>query len=265
MFEWQVVAVPFSSEPGHDMWRGPETILNHLGIEPDIWTPVPVQEATVGAWQALAQSFRDQMAPRLKTDRLWLVLSGECTVAPLPVGALQRAFGPTQVIWIDAHGDIHTPASSTSHFLGGMPLNCLMGGSLTEVREAAGAQPVQVDQVTMVGTRDLDPPEAALIQDLGIVRLNQPQAIRERIQAVGLPAYVHVDIDVLDPIVNPAASYPSPSGLSVEQLLATLDAIGSSGLMRAVTVTAYSPGLDREQQGLRAAARVVQSLLEPGH
>jgi len=262
MKDWQIVAVPFSSEPGHDMWRGPERILASMALEPWQWAPIPLDEASVEGWRRLAEAFRDEVSPDLQSDRPWLFITGECTVAPMPVGALQRVYGAVQVVWIDAHGDIHTPDSSTSHFLGGMPLNLLMGKSLESVRQAAGAQAVPIEHVTMVGTRDLDPAEERFIRDWNIEPIDDTREIRRRVEAIGLPAYVHVDIDVLDPKVNPAASYPSPRGMTLEALLTILRDLSSTGLMRAVTVAAYSPGLDVDAKGLSAASAIVRQLLE---
>ncbi len=259
--DWQIIALPFSSEPGHDMWRGPSAILKALDLKPAVWVPVPIDEPTIEGWQALAKEFRQVVTPQLKADRPWLFVTGECTAAPLPVGALQHVYGPVQVVWIDAHGDIHTPESSTSHFLGGMPLNLLIGGSLGEVRQAAGTDPIPLDHVTMVGTRDLDPAEAGLIRQSGIVPLYDPEAIRTRVAAIGLPAYLHVDIDVLDPTVNPAASYPSPGGMTLEALVGILEQLATTGLIKAATVAAFSPGLDRDNLGLVAATRVMHQLL----
>lgn len=259
--DWQIVALPFSSEPGHDMWRGPSAILQALGLTPSVWVPVPIDEPTIEGWRALAAEFRRVVTPQLKANCPWLFISGECTAAPLPVGAFQQVYGPVQVVWIDARGDIHTPESSTSHFLGGMPLNLLIGRSLSEVREAAGADPVPLDSITMVGTRDLDPAEAVFIRESGMVPFYDPETIRTRVAAIGLPAYVHVDIDVLDPTINPAAAYPSHGGMMLQTLLETLQELATTGLIKAATVAAYSPGLDRDKLGLEAATRVVRQLL----
>ncbi|PSR22499.1 MAG: hypothetical protein C7B45_06675 [Sulfobacillus acidophilus] len=261
MPDWEIVTVPFSSEPGHDMWRGPDRILGSLGIKPDKRLESSRQEGDVASWQALCQSFQARFADGLDPTRRWLFVAGECTVAPLPVGSLQRFHSAVQVVWIDAHGDIHTPESSTSGFLGGMPLNVLIGGSLPSVAEAARLQPVPIERVTMVGTHDLDPPEARLLEQLGIPIVNDPEALAQRVRAIGVPAYVHVDVDVLDLAENPAQSYPSTGGFLVSELTAIVKGLLDTSHVAAVSVCAYSPGLDVHDRGLQSVQKIVRTVL----
>ncbi len=261
MKPWQIIAVPFSSEPGHDMWRGPKNVIDSMGFAAWRELPVPLVEPSPTAWEKLCRQFQKDIAPDLDSQKPWLFIAGECTVAPIPVGALQAHHPEIQVVWIDAHGDIHTPESSHSKFLGGMPLNLLLGGSLESVRIAAGARPVLRDHVTMVGTRDLDPPETQYLQSYGLTPLYAESTIVDRIKTINLPAYVHVDVDVLDPKENPAASYASPQGMSLNTLRSLISALLSTGLVRAVTVCAYSPAFDVEQQGLHCVQEVIQTIL----
>jgi arginase len=261
MTDWQIVTVPFSSEPGHDMWRGPDRIVDSLGITPWRRLDIDRQDLDVSSWETLCQTFQQRLADGLNPTRPWLFVAGECTVAPIPVGALQRHHSVIQVIWIDAHGDIHTPETSTSGFLGGMPLNVLIGGSLPIIAKAAHLHPVPIERLTMVGTRDLDPPEARLIEQLGIATVNDPDAISQRVRSIGLPAYVHVDVDVLDLQENPAQSYPSPGGFSLQQLTAILTGLLKMPLVAAVTVCAYSPGLDVNERGLQSVQAIMRTIV----
>lgn len=261
MRNWQIVTVPFSSEPGHDMWRGPDVVMESLHLKPWQRLALERQAQDVASWVSLCQAFEERVTVGLDPARPWLFVAGECTIAPMPVGALQRYHSAVQVVWIDAHGDIHTPTTSTSGFLGGMPLNVLIGGSLPTVAQAARMQPVAVQHVTMVGTRDLDPPEAQLIESLGLTPLDDAEAIEKRVRAIGLPAYVHVDVDVLDLAENPAQSYPHQGGLSVAQLQAIVDGLVQTSLVAAITVCAYSPGLDINDQGLKSVQAIMNAIL----
>ena len=70
----------------------------------------------------------------------------------------QRLF----VLWIDAHGDLNTPASSPSGTAHGMPLRLLLDA------DADGALPaprcLMRGQVALVGVRDLDPAEVEYVR-----------------------------------------------------------------------------------------------------
>src|SRR5574342_910901 len=87
------------------------------------------------------------------------VLSGDCTTSIGTVAGLQRAGIDPGVVWFDAHGDLQTMETTTSGYLGGMPLRILVGYRPELVSERVGLRAVPEEQVVLVGARDLDPPE----------------------------------------------------------------------------------------------------------
>ncbi len=108
-----------------------------------------------------------------------LVLGGCCCAHVGAVLELARRHGRIGVLWIDAHGDLNTPASSPSGNAWGMPLRMLID---------AGA--VAAGDVALVGARSLDPPEVEFIREAGI--RTEPGGLPDRV-------YVALDCDVLDP------------------------------------------------------------------
>src|SRR5690242_19541837 len=86
-----------------------------------------------------------------------LVLGGCCCSHVGAVRELARRHGRIGVVWLDAHGDLNTPASSSSGNAWGMPLRMLLD-----------AGDVAAGDVTLLGARNLDPPEAAYVEQAGI-------------------------------------------------------------------------------------------------
>ena len=82
-----------------------------------------------------------------------LVLGGCCCAHVGAVRELARRHGRLAVVWIDAHGDLNSPASSPSGNAWGMPLRMLID-----------AGDVDPKDVTLLGARSLDPPEEAFIE-----------------------------------------------------------------------------------------------------
>jgi arginase len=130
------------------------------------------------------------------------------------------------VVWIDAHGDLNTPASSPSGNAWGMPLRMVIDDGAVLPRNVA-----------LLGARNLDPPEAEFVAASGI-RVGDGAAARalEGADAV----YVAFDADSVEP-GELAVFMPEPGGLSLEQvegLLADLAArtrvagLGFTGLVR---------------------------------
>jgi arginase len=120
--------------------------------------------------------------------------------------------GRIGVVWLDAHGDLNTPESSPSGNAWGMPLRMLID-----------AGDVSPGDVTLLGARNLDPPEVAFIEAAG-VRTSLGE-LPERI-------YVAVDADVARP-GELDMFMPEPEGPSLaelERLLASLPRPVGAGL-----------------------------------
>ena len=137
-----------------------------------------------------------------------LVLGGCCCAHVGAVEGLAARCGRLGVVWVDAHGDLNTPATSSSGNPWGMPLRMIIDG---------GA--VAVDDVLLVGARNLDPPEHEFVARSG-VRLGAEQ-LEDALRGVDA-VYVALDCDGLDPGEGVAVHMPEPDGLSlgeVEELL----------------------------------------------
>jgi arginase len=156
-----------------------------------------------------------------------LVLGGCCCAHVGAVRELARRHGRVAVVWLDAHGDLNTPASSPSGNAWGMPLRMLIDGG-----DVAPAD------VTLLGARNLDPPEEAFLAEAGIRR-----------QPGGLPdsVYVALDGDVVDP-PGLDVFMPEPDGIplaALEGLLAELPRPVGAGFTGLVPSTANEAALAR--------------------
>jgi arginase len=125
--------------------------------------------------------------------------------------------GPGAVLWIDAHGDLKAPRTTPSGNVHGMPLAAALGLGGSGFETASWTLPaLQPERVAVIGARDLDPGERALIGELGLAVHTMSELDRSGIEAVvtealeraaGAP-FVHIslDIDSLDPDVAPASA-----------------------------------------------------------
>jgi len=140
-----------------------------------------------------------------------LVLGGCCCAHVGAVRELARRHGRVAVLWLDAHGDLNTPASSPSGNAWGMPLRLLID-----------AGDVRAEDVTLLYARNLDPPEAEFVERSGLATDLGP---------IESPLYVAVDCDAVAPgeldVFMPEPGGPSLAQL--EQLLATLPAPVGAG------------------------------------
>ncbi len=161
-----------------------------------------------------------------------VVASGDCTTALGTLAGLQARGLAPGVIWIDAHGDFHTPHTTRSGYLGGMALAMVTGRAGASLASAIGLRAVPEAACALVGARDLDPPEADALAASRVRQL----AVAELAGAELPPApwYVHLDVDVLDPAGLPPLRFPVPGGPTPGALAAALRALARRGEIAAL-------------------------------
>ena len=170
-----------------------------------------------------------QLDDALSGGRRPLLFAGDCSIALSTLPVVLRHRPDAWICWIDAHADFNTPSTSPSGFLGGMPLAAACG--LWESGFGAGVDPAQV---AMLGVRDVNGGERVLLETNGVGRPDGPEAL------AGLPVFVHLDLDVLDPSALPA-TFPAPGGWSFERLAQVLAAVADGGELIGAEVTSAHP------------------------
>jgi arginase family enzyme len=137
---------------------------------------IPLPEAAVVEEETLEDEIA-QVAHELPARPF--VLGGSCCAHIGAVRELARRHGQVGVVWIDAHGDLNTPESSPSGNAWGMPLRMLIDGG-----------DVAPENVTLLGARNLDPPEVEFVAAPGI---------RQELGPLPARLYVALDLDVIRP------------------------------------------------------------------
>jgi arginase len=170
-----------------------------------------------------------------------LVMCGDCTVALGVVAGLQRTGLDPAIVWFDAHGDVQTMETTTSGFLGGMPLRLLVGYRPELAAHALGLRPVAEDRVVLVDARDLDPPEVEFLAGSPMRRCSLAELSPDMLPDG--PLFVHLDLDIVDPTELPAVRYPAPGGPSLAAVMDSARMLFRTGRVVGVCVACtWSPG-----------------------
>ena len=142
-------------------------------------------------------------------------------LATLPVAARHRP--DAAVVWFDAHADSNLPSTSASGYLGGMVLTGAAGHWATGMGDD-----LDLANVVLVGARDIDPAEQALIDAGALKHVPVGPGLTERLRAAvaGRAVYVHLDCDVLNPGLVPT-EYRVENGLSFENLSQTCNILAA--------------------------------------
>jgi arginase len=215
------------------------------------------------------------VAQALERGGLPLVVGGDHSCALGTWSAAAEALRPDGrigLVWVDAHLDSHTPQTSHTQALHGMPLAALMGHGAPELT-AIGATPQKVDprDVTIVGVRSYETGEAALVERLG-VRVMHMDEVRARgfaacfAEAVARAATntagwgLSFDLDALDPADAPGTGTPVPGGIALREAVPAIAALAHDPNLIAAEIVEYNPFLDPSRRTAAAVAAIAQAL-----
>jgi len=183
----------------------------------------------------------------------------------LELGGTASVYEDFALIWVDAHTDINSPATTESGNLHGMPVSFLLG--LESCEKVPGFEwvsksfkPLKPSQVTYIGLRDVDKGEKLLLKKLGIKAFSMHEVDRYGISGVLDRALAHVnpnmdkpihlsfDVDALDPSVAPATGTPVRGGLTFREGHFINEVLWETGLLCAVDITEVNPIIGNDLQ-----------------
>jgi len=163
---------------------------------------------------------------------------------------------PLGLLWVDAHGDMNTPATSPSGNVHGMPLAALLGPEPRELSTIGGFFPtVRPEHTVLIGVRNLDHREKELVRASGVHVFTMKDIDRQGIasiveQAVALAsagtAGIHVsfDLDACDPSIAPGVGTPVKGGFDYREAHMLMEIVADSGLLTSLDLVEVNPTLD---------------------
>jgi arginase len=272
----QLLLVPFDSgNRNARMGAGPERLLD-VGLERTLRdgghnVHTRIAHLPPESWQAEIQTSFELMRmlatavrEARESQRFPIILAGNCSTAVGTVAGLGAQ--STGVAWFDAHGDFNTPETTSSGFLDGTAVSILTGRCWTQLAATVPEfAPVADERVCLIGTRDLDSLERALLDESGVEVVepkNLRSALPSALQSIGEHVdtmYVHLDLDVLDSGVARANSYALSDGLTLEDTEYALTEIARLFRIGAVTLSAYDPAGDTSDHAAKAAIGLIST------
>jgi arginase len=207
-----------------------------------------------------------------------LVLGGDHSLGAGSVAASARwarkiADLPIGLVWVDAHGDMNTPATTTSGNVHGMPLAALLGPEPMELANIGDFSPkVQPAHTVLIGVRNLDDREKIAVRDSHVHVFTMKDIDRQGIasiveQAVNLAgngtAGIHVsfDMDVCDPMIAPGVGTPVKGGLDYREAHMVMEIVADSGLLTALDLVEVNPTLDMQNATAQLGIELALSAL----
>jgi arginase len=212
-------------------------------------------EPIVGVMQRVSE----KVAASVGAGHACVVLGGDHSIALGSVSGATRSRN-LGLVWLDTHGDFNTAETTPSGNIHGMPLATLCGYGderLVTLEGSLGQGPkVSPHNVAVIGARDLDPGERALMREAGITVYSMEAVDRYGIgevvrRAVDIASrgtdgiYVSLDLDVIDPMYAPGVGTPSPGGLTYREAHLAVEMLAEVGCVVGLDLVEVNPILDR--------------------
>jgi arginase len=207
---------------------------------------------------AVTEHVSKQIYESAKQGKFVLTLGGDHSVALATVSGVFNAYPNACLVWVDAHADINTPASTDSGNIHGCPLSFLTGiaGDHPDFRWVKPL--LKTNRLTYIGLRDIDNGEKKIIKDLGIKAFSMHHVDKFGIGKVvemaldhvnpnrDLPIHLSFDVDALDPSVAPSTGTPVRGGLTFREGHYICEAIAETGLLVAADIMEVNPALEED-------------------
>lgn len=237
--------------------------------------PADLPERLHATGQLLTE-LADQVAAIHAKDALPLVLGGDHSIGAGTWRGLARALAPQGklgLIWIDAHLDAHTPATSHTGNIHGMPLAALLGLGDPALADIPGPR-LDPAHLAIVGARSWEPEERALLESLGVRIFYMPEVQGRGLGPVLAEAIAHVragtvgfgvsvDLDSVDCARIPATTCLVPDGLDPQALADALHQLRSCPDLMGLEIVEYVPERDVDGSGARWVAEFACAALGP--
>jgi arginase len=258
--------------------------LGHLvRDEGDVDVPIPEScdpgdpgQRFVAEIAAVCGEVAARTAASVRGGRTPVCLGGDHSLAAGSVPGVARALRDRGerlgLIWVDAHADMNTPATSPSGNVHGMPLAvCLGQGPEALLAVAAGAH-VRAEDTVLIGLRNLDDHERELVRGSGVRACTMAEVDRrgigtlveealQRLVASTGGVHLSIDLDGLDPEVAPGVGTAVMGGLSYREAHLLCEMVADSGHLVSLDVVELNPTLDVRNRSAEVAAELILSAL----
>jgi arginase len=229
----------------------------------DIGVPIPESRAPGPGPRYLREIVRacERLAVRveklLDSKTMPLVIGGDHSMAIGTVAGVTNHFRKHDqkvgLIWVDAHADMNTPATSPSGNIHGMPMAAIMGFGVPELVNIGGStHKVDPANVALIAIRSVDEGEREIVLKSGIhyyeMMKVDSHGIAEVVEeAIGFATdgtvgfHLSFDVDGIDPVEAPGVGTPVPGGLNLRESHLLMELVANSKKMVSLEFAELNP------------------------
>ncbi len=207
-----------------------------------------------------------------KENRPFLIVGGDHSCAMGTWGGVLNGLsqpGQLGLIWLDAHMDANTFATSPSGNIHGMPVAALLGRADEKLAAMyPSSHIVKPENLILIGVRNYEKEEYELLRQAGVeiifadqIHELAPMLIKaidklsQSCQAIG----ISIDLDVVDPEDAPGVETPAQDGIKASELLAALSLINRHPKVCGLELSEFTPEKDINNKTLRLMKALIEA------
>lgn len=223
----------------------------------------------------MTERIGSEVCNTLKNGEFPIIIGGDHSIAAGTLAGIRMAHPKSTpgLIWIDAHADIHSPYTTPSGNMHGMPLAVSLDEDNIEsslnkpgqetlnfwyqLKNAGGICPkITYDNMVMMGVRDTEPPEEHLLKKNRVKNFTVNEIRRRGVEKVAIEAlkqldhcdriHISFDVDVLDPSVSRGTGTPVPGGITAKEAKTLVVRLMQSKKISSFEIVEVNPTLDRD-------------------
>ncbi len=256
---------------------------NHLLLEP----VVNDYAKRIKGIYTLNERLANEIKKTLLKEEVPIVLAGDHSSALGTISGIKMAY-PTKrvgVIWIDAHADLHTPYTTPSGNMHGMPIACVLAEDNKErqqnkpddetveywekLKNLGGITPkINYNDLVYIALRDFEPQEEFLIKKNKVRVFNLQEIRKKAVERVAIESlnyldhcdiiYVSFDVDSMDSRISSGTGTPVPNGITEKEAGNLIYYIMRSKKIVCFEMVEINPTLDKENLMAENAFEILQ-------
>ena len=235
----------------------------------------------------LNERLATEIKKTLINEEVPIVLAGDHSSALGTISGIKMAYPKKRlgIIWIDAHADLHTPYTTPSGNMHGMPIACVLGEDNKErqqnkpddetveywekLKSLGGISPkISFNDIVFIALRDFEPQEEFLIKKNKVRVFNLQEIRKKAVERVAIESlnyldhcdiiYVSFDVDSMDSRISSGTGTPVPNGITEKEAGNLIYYIMRSKKIVCFEMVEINPTLDKENLMAENAFEILQ-------
>ncbi|HYK77810.1 MAG TPA: arginase [Daejeonella sp.] len=225
----------------------------------------------------MVERVADEVSKTLKNNQFPVVLAGDHSTAAGTVSGIKKTFPKAKLglIWIDAHADLHSPYTTPSGNLHGMPMAMILDEDNIEskintpdqetinywyqLKNVGNIAPkATYRDVVYIAMRDTEAPEDYLLKKHKMKNFSTAEVRKRGVERIAIDAlqyldhcdmiYVSFDVDSIDSSISKGTGTPVPNGITEREAGNLVSRLMTNDKVCCFEIVEVNPTLDKENQ-----------------